>query len=305
MILMVTLTEILEGAASSKETIVAVAAAADSEVLEAIHRSLERNLASFRLFDDMDKLQLAIKKSHPYLSDHPKIKIHHAAGPQSAAEEAVKSVSKEEADVLMKGHIPTATLMKAVLQPDFGLRTHEVLSHVAAFEIEGFERLVFVTDAGMNIDPDLQRKAEIIRNAVSFAHSIGVRMPVVAPLAAIEVINPVMPATVDSAALTAMNKRGQITGCIVEGPLALDNAISLKAAKHKGIATKSAGLADILLVPNIESGNILYKSLVYFSKAKVGGVIVGAKAPIVLTSRADSAETKLFSLALAIRSSSI
>lgn len=305
MILMATLAEILESTASSEETIVAVAAAADSEVLEAVHRSLERNLASFRLFDDMGKLRTAMAQSHPYLSNHPKIQIHHAADPQSAAEEAVKSVFNKESDVLMKGHIPTAVLMKAVLQPEFGLRTDQILSHVAAFEIEGFERLLFVTDAGMNINPDLQRKAEILQNAVFFAHSLGICMPVVAPLAAIEVVNPVMQATVDAAALTAMNKRGQITGCIVDGPLALDNAISLKAAKHKGIATKSAGLADILLVPNIESGNILYKSLVFFSKAKVGGVIVGAKAPIVLTSRADSAETKLFSLALAIRSSSI
>lgn len=305
MILMATLTEILQEITRDEEMVVAVAAAADSEVLEAVHRSLERNLASFRLFDDRDKLLKAIQESHPYLSGHPQIIIHHVPDHQSAAEEAVKSVSLKESDVLMKGHIPTAVLMKAVLQPQFGLRTHQVLSHVAVFEIEGFERLVFVTDAGMNIEPDLERKAEIVRNAVSFAQSIGVPMPVVAPLAAIEVVNPVMQATVDAAALTVMNKRGQLTGCIVEGPLALDNAISLKAAKHKGIATKSAGLADILLVPNIESGNILYKSLVYFSKAKVGGVIVGAKAPIVLTSRADSAETKLFSLALAIRSSSI
>lgn len=305
MILMAALTEILDGIPQEEKTVVAVAAAADFEVLEAVHRSLQRNLASFRLFDDMDKLLKAIQESHPYLKDHPKIKIHHVSGHLSAAEEAVKSVSTKDSDVLMKGHIPTAVLMKAVLHPEFGLRTGQVLSHVAVFEIENFERLVFVTDAGMNIEPDLQRKAEIIQNAVAFAHSIGVEMPVVAPLAAIEVINPLMQATVDAAALAVMNKRGQITGCIVDGPLALDNAISLKAAKHKGISTKSAGIADILLVPTIESGNILYKSLVYFSKAKVGGVIVGAKAPIVLTSRADSAETKLFSLALAIRSSSI
>lgn len=305
MILMAALTEILDGIPQEEKTVVAVAAAADFEVLEAVHRSLQRNLASFRLFDDMDKLLKAIQESHPYLKDHPKIKIHHVPDRLSAAEEAVKSVSTKDSDVLMKGHIPTAVLMKAVLHPEFGLRTGQVLSHVAVFEIENFERLVFVTDAGMNIEPDLQRKAEIIQNAVAFAHSIGVEMPVVAPLAAIEVINPLMQATVDAAALAVMNKRGQITGCIVDGPLALDNAISLKAAKHKGISTKSAGIADILLVPTIESGNILYKSLVYFSKAKVGGVIVGAKAPIVLTSRADSAETKLFSLALAIRSSSI
>ncbi|TWT09164.1 phosphate butyryltransferase [Planomicrobium sp. CPCC 101079] len=302
---MTTLTDLVDSISENEENSVAVAAAADSAVLEAVSLALGHGLASFRLYDDESKLKALIQNSFPHLEYHPRIQTFHVKGAAQAAKEAVKSVYMNDANVLMKGHIPTAVLLKAVLNPDFGLRTGNVLSHVAAFEIKGFDRLIFITDAGMNIAPDLQQKAQIIQNAVRIARSVGVEKPIVAPLAAVEVVNPNMQATLDAAALTAMNRRGQITDCIVDGPLALDNAISPEAAAHKGILGDTAGKADILLVPNIESGNILYKSLVYFSNAKVGGVIAGAKAPIVLTSRADSAESKLFSLALAICSSTI
>lgn len=300
---MTTLTQIMMEIPSEADNTVAVAAAADPEVLESVSMAIERNLANFRLYDDEVKLKEMIKRDFPHLTDHPKIQLHHVNGAAQAAKEAVKSVFMNDSNVLMKGHIPTAVLLKAVLNSEYGLRTGNVLSHVAAFEIAGFDRLIFITDAGMNIEPDLKQKAQLIENAVSIARSVGVEMPVVAPLAAVEVINPTMQATLDAAALMVMNKRGQIKNCIIEGPLALDNAVSVTAAHHKGITGDHAGKADILLVPTIESGNILYKSLVYFAKAKVGGVIAGAKAPIVLTSRADSAETKLYSLALAIRSS--
>lgn len=288
-----------------KQHDVAVAAAADLEVLEAVDLAISREIASFSLFDEEAKLRRMISKHYPHLLDHPKVRLYNASGAAKAASEAVKSVFTEESSVLMKGHIATAVLLKAVLNEEYGLRTENILSHVAAFEIQGFNRLIYVTDAGMNITPDLKQKAQIIRNAVHIARSLGVETPVVAPLAAVEVVNPAMPATMDAAALTVMNQRGQIKDCIVDGPLALDNAISTLAAEHKGISGDKAGKADILVVPNIESGNILYKSLVYFAQAKVGGVIAGAKAPIVLTSRADSAESKLFSLALALRSSTI
>ena len=184
------------------------------------------------------------------------------------------------------------------------LELGKILSHVAAFEVPNYDKLLFVTDAAMNIAPDLEAKAQIIRNAVATAHSCGVNEPIVAPLAAVETVNPAMIPTIDAASLVVMNKRGQIEGCIIEGPLALDNAISTEAARQKGITDPSAGNADILVVPNIEAGNILYKSLIYFAQAKVGAVIQGASAPIVLTSRADSAESKLYSLALAILSTS-
>lgn len=302
---MTTLTDLMNDIPIDGETPigVAVAAAADTAVLEAVSMAVDRKLATFRLFDDGQSIKELITEHFPHLKSHPDLYIHHVKSPQQAAEEAVKSVSSGDSEVLMKGMVSTAVLLKAVLSSDFGLRTGNILSHVAAFEIKGYDRLVFVTDAGMNLTPTLLEKAQIIENAVRIARSAGVENPVVAPLAAVEVINPNMQATLDAAALTAMNRRGQIRNCIVDGPLALDNAISQAAAGHKKIAGETAGKADILLVPNIEAGNILYKSLVYFADAKVGGIIGGAKAPIVLTSRADSAESKLFSLALAIRSS--
>ncbi|MEO2074373.1 MAG: phosphate butyryltransferase [Bacillus sp. (in: firmicutes)] len=279
---------------------VAVAAAEDEEVIEAVLDALNRNLARFILFGDKDKINSLLQMRKYEDQGKKNLNIVHTNSTNEAAELAVKAVFHKEADVLMKGNIPTNLILKAVLNKEFGLRTGNVLSHVAFFEIPGFERFTIVTDAAMNIAPDLQQKAQIINNAVSLAKSVGIETPKVAPLAAVEVINPSMQATLDAASLTLMNKRGQISGCIVDGPLALDNAVSALAAEHKGIQSEVAGHADILLVPTIEVGNVLYKSLIYFAKAKVGAVIAGAKAPIVLTSRADSAESKLYSLALAL-----
>ena len=200
----------------------------------------------------------------------------------------------------MKGNLSTSLILKAVLNKEHGLRTGNVLSHVAVFDVPHYDRPILVTDAAMNITPSLEEKVQIIQNAVNVAHSIGIEMPKVAPIAAVEVVNPLMPATVEAALLTQMNRRGQIKGCVIDGPLALDNAINIEAAKQKGIQSEVAGQADILLVPAIETGNVLYKSLIYFAKAKVGAILAGAKAPVVLTSRADSSESKLYSLALAI-----
>ena len=297
------LTDLIKQASASDKNVVAVASAANLEVLEAVSMAIEHNMASFRLYDKEQKLKEMMNQHFPHLLNHPNIFTKHVKDDQQAAIAAVKSVHLKEANVLMKGHIPTALILKAVLNPEFGLRTGSVLSHVAAFEINGFDRLILVTDAAMNIAPDLAQKAQIVQNAVMVAHSVGIENPVVAALAAVETVNPSMQPTLDAASLVAMNIRGQIKGCVIDGPVALDNAISVEAAHHKGLTGQHAGQADILLVPNIEAGNILYKSLVYFARAKVGAVIVGAKAPIVLTSRSDSAESKLNSLALAICSS--
>ncbi|PAE43889.1 phosphate butyryltransferase [Bacillus sp. 7884-1] len=280
---------------------VAVAVAEDEEVIEAVIEALNRNLANFILFGDKEKIKMIVNvKNKGQQKSNKKLTIVHADSNEMAAELAVKAVSTKEATVLMKGNIPTSSLLKAVLNKEYGLRTGNILSHVAVFEVPDFDRFTIVTDAGMNIAPELEQKAQIIKNAAALARAIGIEYPKVAPLAAVEVVNPAMQATIDAAALSVMNKRGQITGCIVDGPLALDNAVSALAAEHKGIQSEVAGRADILLVPTIEVGNVLYKSLTYFAKAKVGAVIAGAKAPIVLTSRADSAESKLYSLALAI-----
>lgn len=300
---MATLEQLIENVPSGPIHTVSVAAAADSVVLKAINMAVERKMAYFRLYDDKEKMIAMMQQEFPQLLDHPHVQLFHVDSPEFAAELAVKSVFTNDSDILMKGQIATAMLLKAVLHPKFGLRTGSVMSQVAAFEVTGFDRLIFVTDAGMNIKPDLSQKVQIIENAVQIARSVGVKMPIVAPLAGVEVINPNMQATLDAAALTAMNQRGQIKNCIVDGPFALDNAISIDAAKNKRITGKNAGKADILLVPTIESGNILYKSLVFFANAKVGSIVTGAKAPIVLSSRADSADSKLYSLALAICSS--
>lgn len=300
---MLSLEDFIKPRESQSVHTVAIAAAADREVLEAVSLALERKMCKFLLVDQERDLNSLLTKEFPQLENHGGIRIEYVENFSQAASTAVQAVRDTRATVLMKGRIPTADLMKAVLNPEYGLRTGRALSHVAAFEVEGFNRLIFVTDAGMNIEPNLNDKADIIRNAVEVAQRAGIELPIVAPLAAVEVINPKMQSTLDAAALVAMNNRGQITGCVVDGPLALDNAISEQAAKHKGLSGTTAGRADILLVPNIEAGNILYKSLVYFARAKAGAVIVGAKAPIVLTSRSDSAQSKLYSLGLALQSS--
>lgn len=293
------LDSLIDKAAQVRTNTVAVAAAEDLEVIEAVIAALEQNLAKFILYGDEEKIKSIIKEKHPNISNL-NLKVVNADSNALAAELAVKAVFNKEANVLMKGNIPTNILLKAVLNREYGLRAGNVLSHIAVFEVPGFNRFTIITDAAMNIAPDLEQKAQIIKNAVSIARSIGIDVPKVAPVAAVEVVNPAMQATLDAAALTVMNKRGQIPDCIVDGPLGLDNAVSALAAEHKGIHSEVAGSADILLVPTIEVGNVLYKSLIYFANTKVGAVIAGAKAPIVLTSRADSAESKLYSLALAL-----
>ncbi|KXH87498.1 phosphate butyryltransferase [Sporosarcina sp. HYO08] len=294
------LDQLLKQSRLQHKPVVAVAAAADKAVLEAVQKAIEENIGSFLLFDDESKLQELLSAHFPSLTNDANIRIHHTENMTHSAAEAVKAVSSGEAHVLMKGNVASTIILKEVLHKEYGLRSGKVLSHVAAFEMPGYERLLFVTDAAMNIAPNLTEKVQIVENAVATAHACGVTNPIVAPLAAVESVNAAMEATIDAAALAVMNKRGQIAGCTIEGPLALDNAISPRAAKQKGIESEVAGRADILVPPTIEAANILYKSFMYFGNAKVGAIIQGAAAPIVLTSRADSAESKYYSLGLAI-----
>ncbi|EMI3504439.1 TPA: phosphate butyryltransferase [Bacillus cereus] len=293
---------LIDQAAGQPKKTVAVAVAEDHEVIEAVAKVIKLQLAQFRLYGNQEKIMGMLQEHGLQTSEH--VEVIAAMSSAEAAELSVKAVRNGEADVLMKGNIPTANILKAVLNKEWGLRKGSVLSHVAAFEVPNYDRLIFVTDAAMNIAPDVTQKAAIIQNTVEVARAIGIDLPKVAPIAAVEVVNPAMQATIDAAMLTQMNRRGQIKDCIVDGPLALDNAVSQIAAEHKGIVSDVAGKADILLVPTIEAGNVLYKSLVYFADAKVGAMIAGAKAPIVLTSRADSAETKVYSLALAVATAS-
>ena len=293
---------LIDQAAGQPKKTVAVAVAEDHEVIEAVAKAMKLQLAQFRLYGKQEKIMGMLQEHGLQTSEH--VEVIAAMSNAEAAELSVKALRNGEADVLMKGNIPTANILKAVLNKEWGLRKGSVLSHVAAFEVPNYDRLIFVTDAAMNIAPDVTQKAAIIQNTVEVAQAIGIDLPKVAPIAAVEVVNPAMQATIDAAMLTQMNRRGQIKDCIVDGPLALDNAVSQIAAEHKGIVSDVAGKADILLVPTIEAGNVLYKSLVYFADAKVGAMIAGAKAPIVLTSRADSAETKVYSLALAVATAS-
>jgi phosphate butyryltransferase len=216
---------------------------------------------------------------------------------------AVQMVSSGDADFLMKGKVGTSTLLKHVLNKEYGLRTGKLLSHFALFELETYHKLIAVSDVAMNIAPNLQDKIAIVNNAVGCLNRLGIMLPKVAVLGAVEMVNESMQATMDAALLSKMNQRDQIQNCIIDGPLAFDNAISLESAIHKGIKSEVAGETDLLIMPDIEVGNVLYKSMVFFARAKVASVILGALAPIVLTSRSDSEQAKYDSIILAAASS--
>jgi phosphate butyryltransferase len=219
----------------------------------------------------------------------------------AAAEAAVALVRCGEAALLMKGSLHTDELLHAVLDRTKGLRTERRLSHVYLMDVPGHPRPLLVTDAAVNIAPDLAIKRDIIQNAIDLAHAMGIALPKVAILSAVETINPKLASTLDAAALCKMTDRGQITGGLVDGPLAFDNAISLEAAREKGIVSPVAGEADILVVPDLEAGNILAKQLTFLAGADAAGVVLGARVPIILTSRADAERTRLASCAVAAK----
>lgn len=277
--------------------IVSVACAEDVEVLVAVNEAKKEGIADAILVGDQEKIKAIALEQNIDLEQFQVIDIKDAT---EASRKAVELVSSGKAHMVMKGLVDTSVILKAVLDAEIGLRTGNVLSHVAVFDVKGYDRMFLVTDAAMNIAPDLETKIQITENAVQVAHALDIEEPKVAVICAKEKANPKMPDTMDAAALQEMNEKGEIKGCLVGGPFALDNAVSVEAAKHKGIHHPVAGYADILLAPDIEAGNVLYKSMVFFAGAKNAGVIVGAKAPIVLTSRADSDEAKLYSIALGV-----
>lgn len=275
---------------------VAVAVAQDEPVLEAIKAAKEKGIADAILVGDKLQIERIADKLEMDLSDY---EIINETNTTKAAVEAVRLVSTGEADMVMKGLVDTATFLRSVLNKEVGLRTGKLMSHVSVFEIEGIDRLILLTDAAFNTYPDLKAKVQILNNSVEVAHACGIELPKVAAVCAVEVVNPDMPATIDASLLAKMNDRGQIKGCIVDGPLALDNALSEEAANHKGITGEVAGKADIILLPNIETANVMYKTLTYTAKSRNGALLVGTSAPVILTSRADKFETKLNSIALA------
>lgn len=288
--------EVLEKAKTQGKKKISVAVAQDEAVLQAVKDAYVNGIADAILVGDVAKTKEIASKMGIDLS---KFEMVNEPNPKKATTTAVRLVSDGNADMLMKGLIDTATFLRAVLNKEYGLRTGKLMSHVAVFETPGIDRLLFITDAAFNMYPELKDKIQIIKNAVSVATAVGIEEPKVAPICAVEVVNPNMPATVDAAIISKMSQRGQIKGCVIDGPLALDNALSEDAAKHKNVTGPVAGKADILLLPNIETANVMYKTLTFTTKSKNGCLLVGTSAPVVLTSRNDSHETKMNSIALA------
>ena len=232
--------------------------------------------------------------------DISRLRLVDVPGPDEAAARAVALARAGEVELLMKGDLHTADLMHAVVAPDFGLRTAKRISHVYLMDVPEYPRPLLVTDAAINITPRLMDKAAILQNAIELAHVIGIALPRVAILSAVETVSERMRSTLDAAALCKMADRGQITGGVLDGPLAFDNAINEAAAAEKGIVSQVAGRADILLVPDLEAGNMLAKQLTFMTGAEAAGLVLGARVPIILTSRADSAGTRLASCALGV-----
>jgi len=289
--------DILEAAKKCPPKKVAIAVAQDSEILEAARECQENGIAKAVLVGNADEIarianERGIDISGMEVINEPEV--------EAAVKKSVTMVHDGEADMVMKGAVQSATVLRGVLNKSYGLRTGKVLSHVAVFESPGYNRLMLMTDAGMNIKPTFAQKVDMVKNAVFVAKSLGMTNIKVAIIAHMELVNPDMSSSIDAGMLSKMAERGQIKDCIVDGPLALDLALSKESARAKGVKSEVAGQADILVLDNIDAANVLYKALVFLGGAKITGLIVGASAPVILTSRADSSEAKLVSIALGV-----
>ncbi|ACM18521.1 phosphotransbutyrylase [Geotalea daltonii FRC-32] len=278
---------------------IAIVSPEGSTVMKLVKQALEAKLADFILVGDEEKIKTMSAEAG---FDANLINIINIIDQKEAAEEAVRLVVVGSANAIMKGNLPTATFMRAILDKQKGLNDNKVISEITIYEKivdapgGGFR---FITDCAINVSPTLDEKKQIIENAVGLAHKLGNDLPKVAVISAVEVVNPAMPDTIEAAALSKMAERGQIEGCLIEGPLAFDNAISVESARYKKIKGEVAGQADIIMMPNLLSANPLRKCLVYYTQQRIATAVMGAKAPIVLTSRSDSADTMLLTIALA------
>jgi phosphate butyryltransferase len=291
-----TLDELVQAARSQGPVQIAVACGHDPDVIEALKQAADLGLANATLVGNTQKIRTLAEGAGLKLSED---QIIEAPDDGAAARKAIGLIREGKAGLLMKGKISTATLIRAVLDRDYGLRGSGILSQVIVFQVPGFDRLMLMTDAAINIAPNLAQKADICRNAIQVAHAIGIEKPNVAALCALEFVNPDMPATVDAAGLAGMNRRGQLTGAYVEGPIAMDVPLSRFAAERKGIDSPIVENTDIFLAPDIEAGNILYRAILYFAN-----IVVGAKVPLILLSRAETPETKIRSIAIGILAAS-
>lgn len=288
--------ELIQQAENLRGIKVAIAAVADKEVLETVKLARASGYIEPILVGDQLKISELAYDAELDLSG---IEVVHEPNPMLAAHRAVDQVVEGNARFLMKGLVNTADFLRAVLRPERGLKTERLLSHLGAFEIPGFQHLYFVTDAGINIAPTLEQKKEILKNTITYLTAIGMEQINIAALAANEVPSEKMPASMDAKVLADLSKTGYFPGAMIEGPLALDGAISSEALIHKGIKSEINGDTDVFLVPTIEVGNVLAKSLVYFAGGTMAGIILGARVPIVLTSRNDSPKSKLMSIIMA------
>ena len=278
-----------------KKAVLSVAAAHDEEVLLAVRDACDMNIIKAILIGEEDKIR---KIASEIKFDLSEVEVINESDLKLCAEKAVKLVSSGKADYVMKGLLDTSIILKEVLNKEYGLRTDSLLSHVMIYEVPSYHKLLILTDGGMNIDPDVSQKKKIADNAIKAAKSLGINTVKVACLAAKEKVNTKMQATLDADELKSMCKDGMFgNGVIVEGPIAFDLAISEEACKIKGYESEVGGDADILLVPTIETGNGIGKALTYMANAKSAGIIMGANAPVVLVSRADTHESKLYSIA--------
>lgn len=280
---------------SGRKKTVCLVAAHDEHALEAVIMADKENIAFPLLVGDKEKIE-SILESFKIAKDT--YKIIDSKDDKESAQIAIDAIKNKEADFLMKGKLQTSDLLKAVVNKETGLSKGKVMSHVAIQEVPTYHKLIAVTDGGMMLYPNLEEKKQIIENAVDVFRSMGYEAPKVAVLAAVENVNPKMPESVDAHELKMMNQRGEISDCIVEGPISYDLTLSKESAQIKGYNSPVTGDADILVVPNITAGNILGKTLIYSANAKMAGFIVGAKVPIVLTSRGATTEEKYLSLVI-------
>ncbi len=276
---------------------IAVVAAHEREVLESVKEAHTMGLAQGVLFGDASKIQRLSEEIGMHLPYH---KVIDRPDDVEATRMAVTFIREGKADILMKGKVTTPVILREALSRDRGLRNGHMLSHVALFEVPGYDRLFIMSDSGLNIMPNLEQKIGMVKNATAVAHRLGITQPKVAIVAGNESVNPDMPSSIDAALIAKMAERGQIRGCIIDGPLSLDLAVSEEAARAKAVDSEVAGHADILIMPNIDAANTLYKAVSFLFRAPINGVIVGGKAPIIITSRADLASAKLNSIALCV-----
>jgi phosphate butyryltransferase len=290
------LMELVERAKKRETRKLVVAAAGDEDALLAVKNATNQGIIEPILVGDMLKIQTIAKRINFDISE---LETYDVEDKNEASAKACMLIKEGKGEILMKGAVGTGTLMKAVLNKEAGLRKGDTLSHVAVFESPYYHKLLGVTDAAMNVLPDLETKIAIIKNAVEVFHGLDIPNPKVAIVGSVETVNPRMEATMHAATISMMNYRKQIRGCIIDGPLAIDNAISKKSAELKDITSDVAGDTDIILAPSIDSGNILYKTLNFLGGAVAAAVIMGAAVPVVLTSRSDSDKSKFLSIALA------